>query len=190
LDDLVKDRLESEEKENIDQTEKEDIPQDLCSMWTKRRLLYFNARTSQDRYNCLKDCLELGIAMLPDEEQTLREKATALISQIKQYLGSRDVEYEAVRGVPTYRITGENIGKIVVRPEDFEKGQQEAINQNCDRILPKITEIESEVMIALVKHGILVPRKWEPEDLFTDRYYKKLQARKKAGVKPKDNGGR
>jgi len=176
-DDTVKDKVEADEKDNIDRTD--DNPQDLISLWMKTRLLYSQAKTSQERYYLLIDCLDYGIAMLPDAEKQLREEATDLISETKQYLKTRDVEYETITGIVSYRITGDEIGSIRVRPEDLEKGQLEAINQDCDRILPALKAMESNVMKALVKHEIIVIKKWEPEDLFGDKYYKKLLALKK-----------
>ncbi len=176
-DDVVKDKVESDEKGNIDRTEEN--PQDLIGLWMQTRLLYSKAKSSQERYYCLIDCLDYGIAMLPDSEDTLRQDATTLISETKEYLKTRDIEYEAVAGVVSYRITGEEIGSIRVRPEDLEKGQLEAINQDCDRILPALKAMESKVMKALVKREIIVTKNWKPADLFGDKYYKKLLALKK-----------
>lgn len=173
-DDMPRDRLDIEAQQDISKTRQEQIPQDIQTLWMKTRLLYSEAKNSQERYYRLLDCLDLGIAMLPDSESKLREEAELLISQARQYPHTRNIEYENTRGYPVYRITGDEIGVINVAPQDIEKGQLEAMNQNCDRILPVIKKIETRVMGVLVKKDILPAKKYAPEDLAVEMFHKKL----------------
>jgi hypothetical protein len=124
--------------------------------------------------------------MLPFTEKILKKEAQALISESKQYLKTRNVEYEMIQGIISYRITGDEIGVIRVRPEDIDKGQLEAINQDCDRILPRLTEMDSKISEVLIREEIIPIRKWEPIEFFTQSLLRALMKKKQEQMKEKN----
>ncbi|HUT00294.1 MAG TPA: hypothetical protein VMY59_08265 [Candidatus Thermoplasmatota archaeon] len=186
MDDLVKDKLESEEEIQNEQIEKESKVKSIFDLWFKIQEHSALADTSLMQCRAMIRCIAFGALMLPDSERELKKEARDFLNERKQYLEQRNIEHERSSGFESYRFTANSAGVIRTAPTEFDKGLTDLIEQNANHILPQLMEMDSKISEKLIEHEIVPIRNYTPLEFYTQKTLQYLWKRQKDKIKNND----
>ena len=107
-------------------------------------------------YMNLLDLISIGKEMLPESENNLRKIAGQILMDKRIYPDKITMNIDDSH----YRLGGgESTGIINVRPEDIEYGIHEVRDQQSVPLIKEIKEIDSKILRALIKSGIVIVKR-------------------------------
>jgi len=132
---------------------KENI-ESLSDLYMINRREMLESSTSFNLYNRLMESISIGDALL-GEGHTYSDKVNSLLSDSENYPKSRDMDYKSTQKMYTCSAGDGNTGRINVRPEELEIGENSLINQQCNSIIRKIKPIDRNLFMLIVKKGLV-----------------------------------
>lgn len=145
------------------QMEKMTEAKDILTLYMRNLETMSKSINEEQYYRCVLQSINLGKALLSNEHSELKQKATQMLLNKLNYPHKRQMTLtESSSPKPYYRMGSSETGAITVRPEEIDVGNQEAINQQCNEIVPRLKEIEIIIFETLIKDKVI---KGKPIDL-------------------------
>jgi len=147
----------------------EEIPSSLVALYMQIQSRLIAAYTAKEKHSVLMESIEKGGVLLDKKHNELKFEVKRILNDPSSYPKKKPFKFSS----GTYKLSSESSGLIEVRPEEIQQGEATALEQECNRIVPRLKLLNSNILDALVESGT-VARK-EPMKEFTDRIYHEME---------------
>jgi hypothetical protein len=152
----------------------EKTPNDLVTIYINNLMGISCAKNETEHYRRILQSINIGSALLPEEYTELKGEVRKIMTDRKTYPEERRMELMEGK---YYRLGSNKTGSISVFPDELEVGSIEAINQQCNTLIPRLKEIDFDIFDVLIKERIIKKKSAETEmnETISDICRKKLE---------------